>query len=129
MKTRRNALQGHFFIKSSWKDLCKVPRKKCCKVIEPQFQDAQCRFCPNRSTMDYIFAPQQVFEKLWECAKEVYTCFVDLEKVYDHVVSRCKLWAILLEYDVRGQLLAAIKSLYKQSEVCVHVNGVKTKPF
>ena len=30
---------------------------------------------------------------------------------------------------MRGQLLAAIKSLYKQSEVCVHVNGIKTKPF
>ena len=31
--------------------------------------------------------------------------------------------------DVRGQLVAAMKSLYKQSEVCVHVNGMKTKPF
>ena len=35
----------------------------------------------------------------------------------------------MLEYDVRGQLLAAIKSLYKQSEVCARVNGIKTKPF
>ena len=34
---------------------------------------------------------------------------------------------VLLEYDVRGQLLAAIKLLYKQLEVCV--NGMKTKPF
>ena len=30
---------------------------------------------------------------------------------------------------MKGQLLAAIKSLYKQSEVCVRVNGMKTKPF
>ena len=30
---------------------------------------------------------------------------------------------------MRGQLLAAIKSLYKQSEVCVRLNGMKTKPF
>ena len=30
---------------------------------------------------------------------------------------------------MRGQLLAAIKSLYKQSEVYVFVNGMKTKPF
>ena len=34
-----------------------------------------------------------------------------------------------LECDVRGLLLAATKSLYKQSEVCVRVNGMKTKPF
>ena len=58
----------------------------------------------------------------------MYTCFVDHEKAYDRV-PRDKLWAVLLEYDARGQLLAAIKSLYKQSEVCVRVNGMKKKPF
>ena len=71
--------------------------------------------------MNQIFALRQVFEKSWKYAKEVYTCFVDLEKAYDHV-PRDKLWAVLL-------LLAAIKLLYKQSEVCVHVNGMKIKPF
>ena len=75
-----------------------------------------------------IFALQQVFEKSWKYAKEVYTCFVDLVKAYNHV-PRDKLWAVLLVYDMSGQLFAAIKSLYKQSEVCVRVNGMKTKPF
>ena len=78
--------------------------------------------------MDEIFAFQQVFEKSLEYAKELYTYFVDLEKAYDRV-PRDKLWAVLLEYDIRGQLLVAIKLLYKQSEVCVCVNGMKTKPF
>ena len=77
--------------------------------------------------MYQIFALQQVFEKSWEYAKEVYTCFVDLKKAYDRV-PRDKL-AVLLEYDVRGQLLAAMKLLCKQSEVCLRVNGMKTKPF
>ena len=72
--------------------------------------------------MDQIFSFQQVFEKSWEYTKNLYTCFV----VH---VPRDKLWAVLLEYDVRSQLLAAIKLLYKQSEVCVCVNGIKTKPF
>ena len=58
----------------------------------------------------------------------MYIFFVDLKKAYDRV-PRDKLWAVLLEYDVRGRLLAAIESLYKQSEVCVRVNGMKTKPF
>ena len=56
----------------------------------------------------------------------MYTYFVDLEKAYDRV-PRDKLWAVLLVYDMRGQLLAAIKSLYKQSEVHVRANGMKTK--
>ena len=44
----------------------------------------------------------------------MYTSFVDFEKVYDHI-PRDKLWVVLLEYDVRGQLLAVIKLLCKQS--------------
>ena len=78
--------------------------------------------------MDKIFALQQVFEKSWEYAKEVYTCFVDLEKAYNRI-PRDKLWAVVLKYDMRGQLLAATKLLHKQSEVCVCVNGIETKPF
>ena len=105
----------------------KCLEKRCCEIVKPELQDTQCGFCPGRSTINWIFALQLVFEKSWEYAKEVYTCFVDLEKAYD-CVPRDKLWAVLLEYDVRGQLLAAIKLLYKQSEVCVHVNGIK-KPF
>ena len=58
----------------------------------------------------------------------MYTYFVDLEKAYNRV-PRDKLWAALLEYDVRGQQLAAIKLLYKKSKVCVRVNGMKIKPF
>ena len=94
----------------------KCLKKICYEIVKPQLQDAQCRFFPGRSTMDQIFALQQVFEKLWKYAKEVYTCFVD------H-----KLRAILLDYNVRSQLLAAIKASYKQSEICVCINGIKTK--
>ena len=128
--TRRSALTtGHFFIKSSWKVYAKCLKKRCRELVEPQLQDAQCRFRPGRSTIDQIFALQHVFEKLWNMPKSMlYTCFVDLEKAYDRV-SRDKPRAVMLEYDVKGQLLAAIKSLYKQSEVCVRVNGMKTKPF
>ena len=78
--------------------------------------------------MDQIFAFHQVFEKSWEYAKEVYTCFADLEKAYDRV-PRDKLWEVLPKYDMRGQLLVAFKSLYKQSEVYVRANGIKTQPF
>ena len=86
------------------------------------------RICSGRFTMDQMFALQQVFEKSCKYPKEVYTCFVNLAKAYDHV-PRDNLWAVLLEYDVKDQLLAAIKLFYKHSEVCVRVNNMKTKPF
>ena len=106
----------------------KCLERRCREIVEPQLEDAQCGFRPGRCTTDQIFSLQQVFEKSWEYAKEVYACFVDLEKAYDRV-PRDKLWSVLQEYGVDGQLLAAIKSLYKQSEVFVRVNGMKTKPF
>ena len=125
-------LQGHFFIKSFLKGLCKMPQGDAVILLKmhkcTNVEDPQCRFCPGRSTMDQIFPLKQVFEKTWEYAKEMYTCFEDLKKAYD-CVPRDKLCAVLLEYDVGGQLLAAIKSLYKQSKVCVCVNSMKTKSF
>ena len=57
--------------------------------------------------MDQIFVKQQIFEKLWEYAKDVNASFVDLEKAYDRI-PRDKLWAMLLQYGIDGQLLTAI---------------------
>ena len=58
----------------------------------------------------------------------VNTCFADLETAYDRILSE-KLWAVLLQYGIDGQLLSAIKSLYMHSEVCVRINSATTKPF
>ena len=105
----------------------KCLEKKCLEIVELKLTDAQCGFRPGRSTIDQIFALQQIFEKTLEYAK-VNACFVDLEKAYDRI-PRDKLWAVLLQYGIDGQLLTAIKSLYMHSEVCVRVNSATTKPF
>ena len=42
-------------------------------------------------------------------------------------VPRDKLWKVLLECGVNGQLLRAIKSFYCRPEVCVRVNGKQIK--
>ena len=47
---------------------------------------------------------------------------------YDRI-PRDKLWAVLLQYGIGGQLLTAIKMLYMHSEVCVRFNSATTKPF
>ena len=71
---------------------------------------------------------EAIFEKSLEYGKDLFACFVDLEKAYDRV-SRDKLWKVLQEYGVNGQLLRAIKSFYSRSKVCVRVNGKQSKPF
>ena len=91
-------------------------------------EDGQCGFRPGHSTTDQIFTLKQIFEKSWEYGKDIYACFVDLEKAYDRI-PREKLWSVLQDYGINGHLLMAVKSLYEQSEVCVRVNGKKSKPF
>jgi len=62
------------------------------------------------------------FFLFFEYGKDLFACFVDLEKAYDRV-PRDKLWRVLQVYGIDGQLLLAIKSFYCQPEVCVHVSG------
>ena len=45
------------------------------------------------------------------------------------IIPGDKLWAVLLQYGIGGQLLTAIESQYMHSEVCVPVNSATTKPF
>ena len=96
--------------------------------MESKLEEGQCGFGPGRSTTDQIFTLKQVFEKSWEYAKDVFACFVDLEKAYDRI-PRDKLWEVLQKYGIGGQLLLAIKSFYCQPEVCVRMNGKQSKPF
>ena len=83
--------------------------RKCQEIVESKLEDGQCGFRPGRSTTDQIFTLKQIFEKSWEYGKDLFACFVDLEKAYDRV-PRDKLWKDLRNNDVGGQLLRAIKS-------------------
>ena len=96
--------------------------------MESNLEDGQCGFRPGRSTTDQIFTLKQIFEKSWEYGKDLFACFVDHEKAYDRV-PREKLWKVLQEYGVDGQLLRAIKSFYCRPEVCVRVNGKQSRPL
>ena len=106
----------------------KCLERKCREIVESKLEDGQCGFRPGRSTTDQIFTLKQIFEKSWEYGKDLFACFVDLKKAYDRV-PRDKLWKVLQEYGVDGQLLRAIKSFYCRPEVCVRVNGKQSKPF
>ena len=98
------------------------------EIIKPKLNDTQCGLRPGRSTTDQIFPLQQIFEKSWEYAKDIYTCFVDLEEAYGRV-TREKLGGVFRENGVDDRLLLAVKSLYPCSEVFVLVGRIKPEPF
>ena len=89
-------------------------------------QEEQCGFREGRSTTDQHFTLH--LERHWEYAKEIYMCFVDLEKAYDRVL-RGKLWGVLQEYGIDGQILWAIRSLYSDCRSCVRVSGMSSDSF
>ena len=88
----------------------KCLEKKCQEIMESKLENGQCGFRPRRNNTDQIFTLRQIFEKSWEYAKDVFACFIDLEKAYDRV-PRVNLWRVLQEYGSDGHRLMVIYSL------------------
>jgi hypothetical protein len=85
-------------------------------------------FRKGRSCTDAIFSLEQILEKRREFNLPTYVLFLDYEKAYDSV-DRSKLWSILESYEVQQNLINAIKSLYKNTEICIKISDTKiSKP-
>ena len=106
----------------------KCLEKICRKIVESKLEDGKCGFRPGRSTTDQIFTLKKIFEKSWEYCYNLFAYFIDFEKAHD-LVPRDKLWKVMQKYGVDGQLLCAIKLFYCRPEVCVQVNGKRSKSF
>ena len=103
--------------------------RKCREIVKLKLEDGQCGFHPDRSTTNQTFTLSQSFEKSSKYVKDIFACFVDLEKKHDRV-PRDKFWRVLQEINnIDGHLLMAITLLYRQLEVCVRVNDRQSKSF
>jgi len=60
--------------------VAKCLEKRRREIIESNLNDTQCSFRPGHSNKDHISFSSPNFEKSWEYAKDVFTCFVDHEK-------------------------------------------------
>ena len=63
---------------------------------------------------------KQMSEKFVDKNKSLYAAYMDLEKEYDRV-DREAMWCVLGMYEINGQLLKVVHSLYEKSEACVRV--------
>ena len=71
---------------------------------EHLLSDAQFGFRKGRGCTDAIYALRQLCERAIEHDQDLHLVFVDQEKAFDRV-NRDKLWKVLEQYGVRGQLL------------------------
>ena len=63
---------------------------------------------------------KQMSEKFVDKNKSLYVAYMDLEEVYGRV-DREAMWRVLGMYEINGQLLKAVQSLYEKSKACVRV--------
>ena len=88
--------------------------KKVRAETECAIGEEQCGLRQGRGCMDLVFAVRQVCEKYLANMKDVFWAFMDLEKAYD-TVDWHDMWQMLRVFGVRGKLLKAVQSFYKDS--------------
>ena len=85
-------------------------------------------FRKGRGCADAIFALRQVSKKVIEHDRELNIVFVNHEKAFDRV-NRDKLWQTLELYNIQGQLLDSIRTIYANSMIAVRTSEGLTDWF
>ena len=95
---------------------------------EESIGEEQGGFREGRGCVDQVFTLRMLTEKYREMKRDLFACFMDLEKAYDRV-CRDKLWYVISEYGVGRNLLRGIKAFYDKCRACVRINREVTEFF
>ena len=74
-----------------------------------EFPDVQAGFRKGRGTRDQIANIHWIIEKVRECQKNIYFCFIDYAKAFD-CVDENKLWKILKEMGIPDHLTCLLRN-------------------
>jgi hypothetical protein len=85
-------------------------------------------FRTKRSCLDHIYTLDRIIQNRKSSRLSTYVCFIDATKAFDSVNRDC-LWFKMLQIGISGKFLAAIKSLYKDIQCAVRVNGILSDYF
>ena len=91
----------------------------------------QARFRKHRGTRDQISNIHWIIKKAREFQgekKEIYVCFIDYAKAFDHV-DHNKLWKILKEMGILDHLICLLRNLYAGPEATVRTGHGTTDWF
>ena len=80
--------------------------------------DVQAVFRKGRGTRDQIANICWIIEKTRGFQKNIYFCFIDFAKAFDHV-DHNKLWKILKEMEIPDHLTCLLRNLYASQEATV----------
>ena len=74
--------------------MLKILQARLQQFVNQELQDVQAGFRKGRATRDQIANILWIIEKAREFQKNIYFCFIDYAKTFDHV-DHNKLWKIL----------------------------------
>lgn len=88
----------------------------------------QAGFRKDYRTVDNMFIIHTLIEQTKKNGQQLYCCFVDFRKAFDSI-PRERMWEVLHELGLQGDVIAALKSMYAQDEACVLTQQGLTKLF
>ena len=88
----------------------------------------QACFRKGRGTRDQIANIRWIIKKAREFQKNIFFCFIDYAKAFDHV-DHSKLWKILKEMGLPGHLTCLLRNLYAGQEATVRTGRGTTDWF
>lgn len=123
-----NSYRGISLLSAPGKVFARILLNRLKALSEKILPETQFGFRPDRGTCEAIFAVRQVQEKSREQGRQLYLCFVDLEKAFDSV-PREALWVVLGRLGCTEKFVRLLRLLHDDMQCCVAVDGEQTEFF
>ena len=91
------------------KVMLKILQARIQQYVNRELPDVQAGFRKGRGTRDQIANICWITEKAREFQKNIYFCFIDYAKAFDHVDHK-KLWKILKEMGIPDHLICLLRN-------------------
>ena len=108
--------------------MLKILQASLQQYVNLKLPDVQSGFRKGRGTRDQIANICWIIEKAREYQENIYFCFIDYAKDFDHV-DHNKLWKILQEVGIPDHLMCLLKNLYAGQEAAVRTGHGTTDWF
>ena len=110
------------------KVMLKILQVRLQQDMNHELPDVQAGFRKGRGTSGQIANIFWIIKKAREFQENIYFCFFDYSKAFDHV-SHNKLWEILQEMGISDHLTCLLRNLYADQEATVRTGHGTTDWF
>ena len=110
------------------KIMLKILQASLQQYMNCELSDVQAGFRKGRGTRDQIVNIHWIIKKAREFQKNIYFCFIDYAKDFDHV-DHNKLWKILKEMGIPDHLTCLLRNQYAGQEATVRTGRGTTDWF